>query len=132
MQLSNEPDIDSLIYHYAETKQDLPGLLQRLFRQELFCAVVKGLPNLAPGTRHVTQPEDQIHIRLADMNGLRLVLFYTAKSDKRHGGSVVSMSGREAFEMTLKTNTDGLLVQNAKTSWFGLTREGIIDALKQG
>lgn len=88
------------------------------------------MPLLPPGTKYVTKAEDRVRIRTVTISGLKLVLFYTAKSDSRLGPSFISMSGREAFAMTLKSGEEGIAIQNSKTSWFGLNRQGITDALR--
>jgi hypothetical protein len=40
------------------------------------------------------------------------------------------MTGEEAMRMVLKAKADGIMIQNTKTSYFGLDAQGIRDALE--
>ncbi|MDX2111884.1 MAG: hypothetical protein SFY80_16770 [Verrucomicrobiota bacterium] len=128
-----DKDLDSLIYDYAEKKRpgDMRKLLKLLACAELFAPVISGLPDNPVGMKYIVGAGDRIQIRTVEVSGLKLVLFYTSKTDARLGTSFISMTGREAFEMVIKAEEGGIAVQNARTSWFGLDRQGVLDAIKE-
>lgn len=125
-------DVNQLIFDCAEYRRpaDQKELVALLMRTELFAPVLSGAPSLSNGVRHIVSTDDAIQIATARIGSLNCVAFYTDRSDARLSHPCISMSGDEAMRMTLKAKADGIVIQNTKTSYFGLDAQGIRDVLK--
>jgi hypothetical protein len=125
-------DVNQLIFDCAEFRRpaDQRELIALLLRTELFAPVVSGAPNLPNGSQHVVGAGDSIQLATARLGSLNCVAFFTNRSDARLAHPCASMTGEEAMRMVLKAKADGIMIQNTKTSYFGLDAQGIRDALE--
>jgi hypothetical protein len=126
-----ERDINQLIFDCAEYKKaaDTKQLTECLMRAELFAPVASGAPNVPDGTRYLVGSNDSIQLSTARIGDLNCVAFYTDRNDSRLRRPFISMTGKEAMQMVLKANADGMAIQNNKASYFGFNAQGIREAL---
>src|SRR5262245_38529651 len=107
-------NINQLIFDYAEHRRsaDTQELIACLMHTELFAPIASGAPNLPDGTRYVVSAADSIQVFSVQLGDLRCIAFYTDRSDDRLRGACLSMTGAEAMRMVLKTDADGIVIQN--------------------
>jgi len=124
-------DVNQLIFDCAEYHRsaDMEELIACLMHTELFAAVASGLPVLPNGTRYLVGENDSIKLFTAGIGNLVCVAFYTDRSDVRLRHPCISLTGKEAMEMVLKANADGIAIQNNKNSHCGFDAQTIREML---
>lgn len=132
MAIQKQRDVDQLIFDCAEYHRpaDQKELIALLRSTELFAPVRSAEPKLPIGVSYIVRADDTIQIATARIGSLNCVVFFTNRNDARLSQPCLSMSGDEAMRMALKAKADGIVIQNSKTSYFGLDAQGIQDALE--
>lgn len=124
-----ERDIDQLIFDIAEyqRKKDYKVFYRLIKETKLYCYVdPESIKNIPQGEKYTTKSTDNVKTTYAQINGMKLIVFFTFKNDERLKNSYFEIDGIDALEMALKSEeTSGLLIQNKNISWVGFDKEQI-------
>jgi hypothetical protein len=125
----DERDIDQLIYDIAEYQRtkDYEILYKLMTETIFFCPVdSESIKNIPQGEKYITKSADKIKTYFVEMNGLKLIPFYTSNNDERLKTSYFEIDGIDALKMVLESKgISGLLIQNNKNSWVGFDEQKI-------
>jgi hypothetical protein len=127
--VKDERDIDQLIYDIAEYQRakDYEILYKLVTETKFFCPVnPESVKNIPQGEKYTTKPDDKIKTYSVEMNGLKLIPFYTSNNDERLRNSYFEIEGIDALKMVLDSEgISGLLIQNKDNSWVDFDEQKI-------
>jgi len=117
-------DLDSFVIARAASEVADDFALPFL-ENEVFFAVD---PDFAAGRSGSVQltSSHELRFNFAEIEGKRLVLFYTTKRDPRLASPVAGISFGRALRLVLSMRAaDGLLLQSSESAWIGVSTDAI-------
>jgi len=128
-------DLDQLIFDIAEYQrnEDYEEFYARIMSHRFYLSLLSPVDSSVPrGERIVVRADSGMRTRCAEIQGLKLVLFFTTATDARLGEHYAEIEGSEALRMALRSDhTDGALFQNNRSSWVGLDKQKISHVLSR-
>jgi hypothetical protein len=129
----SECSIDDLIYDIAEYKRsdDYMLLYEKTLNREMFFSIIS-TNKTVDGTQLRVQKKDEIKVPItSELNGKKMVVFYTSSQDTRLGTPYAGIWGDKGLEMVSKMpEADGVVIQNKDSSWVAITKQQILILLE--
>lgn len=128
-------ELDALITDIADhnREDDLSKLMSQLPTLRLSISVVGSLPeNLSPGGSITLDKSLHLNCLMGSVQGLKCLVVFTSSTHPRLDPEhTLIIDGLSALQMVVNSNSDGLLIQSARTAWVIIQRGQIEQILSQ-